>query len=257
MAIGNITGTNNMQADYTGKNIQLDSVSKNIQKQISDAQKQLQELSSNEDMTLEEKMKKRQEIQQKIANLNQQLMQHQIEQRKQQQKGSSIDSLAAKQKKQNNTKPGSRANRLSQAGMEAMISAGSSIEQAKIQGGIATKMENRAEILKTEMKYSVSGNTAAKQAELAEIEQKAVNASAMQINTLATAKQQIEEKEQTEEKEEQDKNTYKTGNKTKTGKTPEENTDNKNNTDRQAEEIYKNTGIAPGPVAYKPINISL
>ena len=37
-------------------------MSRNIQNQIANAQKQLQELSSNEEMTLEEKMKKRQEF---------------------------------------------------------------------------------------------------------------------------------------------------------------------------------------------------
>ena len=59
-----------------------DSVSKNIQNQIANAQQKLQDLSSNEEMSLEDKMKKRQEIQQEINNLNQQLRQHQIEQRK-------------------------------------------------------------------------------------------------------------------------------------------------------------------------------
>ena len=82
MTIGNVTGTNNnMQAGRSGMNMQTDSVSKNIQNQIANAQKQLKEISSNEDMTMEEKMKKRQEIQQEITTLNQQLRQHQIEKR--------------------------------------------------------------------------------------------------------------------------------------------------------------------------------
>ena len=41
----------------------MDQESKNLQNQISQKQKQLQELSSNEEMSVEEKMKKRQEIQ--------------------------------------------------------------------------------------------------------------------------------------------------------------------------------------------------
>ena len=65
--------------------MQTDSYTKNIQKQIADAQQRLQNLSANQDLSLEEKMKKRQEIQQEIANLNQQLRQHQIELRKEQQ----------------------------------------------------------------------------------------------------------------------------------------------------------------------------
>ena len=73
-----------------------DSVSKNIQNQIANAQQKLQDLSSNEELSLEDKMKKRQEIQQEITNLNQQLRQHQIEQRKEQQsKKSSMDDMVA------------------------------------------------------------------------------------------------------------------------------------------------------------------
>ena len=194
MAVGNITDINNMQPGYAGRNMQADSVSKNIQKQIADAQKQLQELSSNEDMSIEEKMKKRQEIQQKITNLNQQLMQYQTRQRKQQQNGSSIDSLAAKQKKRGKAKAGINKSTLSQAGMESMLSAGSSIEQAKIQGSVATKMEGRAGVLESEIKLDqVRGNdTSKKQEELADAQQKAQAATSSQLSTLADASRTME-----------------------------------------------------------------
>ena len=93
MTINGISGANT-QAAQIGMNQAMDSYSKNIQNQIANAQKQLQELSSNEEMTLEEKMKKRQEIQQQISDLNMQLRQHQIEQRKEQQsKGASMDDM--------------------------------------------------------------------------------------------------------------------------------------------------------------------
>ncbi|MDE6221380.1 MAG: FlxA-like family protein, partial [Lachnospiraceae bacterium] len=88
MTIGNGNGNgaaNNVQSVRANTNMQSDSVSKGIQDQIANAQKQLQELGANKDMTPEEKMKKRQEIQQEINNLNQQLRQHQIEKRKEQQ----------------------------------------------------------------------------------------------------------------------------------------------------------------------------
>ena len=83
MTVNGISGANNgMQAGSSGRITQMDSVSKNIQNQIANAQKKLQELSSNEELSIEDKMKKRQEIQQEINNLNQQLRQHQMEQRK-------------------------------------------------------------------------------------------------------------------------------------------------------------------------------
>ncbi len=56
MTINGISGTN-AQTAQMGMNQAMDSYSKNIQNQIANAQKRLQELSSSEGMTLEEKMK--------------------------------------------------------------------------------------------------------------------------------------------------------------------------------------------------------
>lgn len=96
MRINGFSGTNT-QTGTMGMTQGNDSVSKNIQNQIANAQQKLQDLSSNEEMSLEDKMKKRQEIQQEINNLNQQLRQHQIEQRKEQQSknSSSMDDMVA------------------------------------------------------------------------------------------------------------------------------------------------------------------
>ena len=181
MTINGISGANT-QAAQIGMNQAMDSYSKNIQNQIANAQKQLQELSSNEEMTLEEKMKKRQEIQQQISDLNMQLRQHQIEQRKEQQsKGASMDDMLGGNRTA--AKSGNKGSGLSQASMQAMISADSSMKQAKVQGSVATQMQGRANVLKAEIKQS--GSTEAKEAELADLEQKAVNATASQMNTEA------------------------------------------------------------------------
>lgn len=108
MMIGSMAGTNNnMQAGHSGMNMQADAVTKSIQRQIANAQKQLQEISSNKDMAMEEKMKKRQEIQKEIADLNLQLRQHQIEQRKEQQsKNTSMDNIPEKEQSTEATKSG-------------------------------------------------------------------------------------------------------------------------------------------------------
>ena len=84
----------NTQMRQVGMNQTTDSYSRNIQNQIANVQKQLQELSSNKDMTQEEKMTKRQELQQQISDWNIQLRQHQTEQcREKQQKQSSFDHM--------------------------------------------------------------------------------------------------------------------------------------------------------------------
>jgi hypothetical protein len=93
MEINSINGVNT-QMRQIGMNQVTDSYSRNLQNQIANAQKQLQELSFNKDMTQEEKMTKGQELQQQISDLNMQLRQHQTEQRREkQQKQSSYDDM--------------------------------------------------------------------------------------------------------------------------------------------------------------------
>ena len=171
-----------------------DSVSKNIQNQIANAQKQLQELSSNKEMSVEEKMKKRQEIQQQITDLNNQLRQHQIEQRKEQQvkKSSMNDMLGGS--KQTTSKVGNQGTGLSQASMKAMISADSAMAQAKIQGSVAGQMEGKAGVLEAEIKLDAArgGNVEKKKEELAEAQQKAAQAESAQMNTLSNANKELE-----------------------------------------------------------------
>ena len=149
-----INGLNGANTHAGGMNMTkaTDSVSKNLQNQIANAQKKLQELSDNKDMSIEEKMKKRQEIQQQITDLNNQLRQHQIEQRKEQQaKKSSMDDMLGGSKK-TAPKAGKQSTGLSQASMTAIISADSAMAQAQVQGSVATKMEGRAGVLESEIK---------------------------------------------------------------------------------------------------------
>lgn len=64
----------------------VDYASKNIQDEISNVQRQKQGLSSRQELSAEEKTKKRQELQQELSSLNTQLRQRQAEARKEQQK---------------------------------------------------------------------------------------------------------------------------------------------------------------------------
>ncbi len=191
-----INGLNGASTQVGGINLMQskDSISKNIQNQIANAQKQLQELSANKDMSIEEKMKKRQEIQQHITDLNNQLRQHQIEQRKEQQvkKSSMNDMLGGS--KQTTSKVGNQGTGLSQASMKAMISADSAMAQAKIQGSVAGQMEGKAGVLEAEIKLDAArgGNVEKKKEELAEAQQKAAQAESAQMNTLSNANKELE-----------------------------------------------------------------
>lgn len=199
----------NISAGGLGMGMQADSVSKSIQNQIISAQEQLQALASNEDMTLEEKMRKRQEIQQEITSLNQQLRQHQIQQQKEQREKRASSNNQQKESAKQGTPGagGSQGSGLSQASMQTMLSADTSLKQAKVQGSVAQRMEGKANVLKIEIKLDKT-NTERKEAELADIEQKAVDAAAAQAGTLADTNQEIKEgmKEEQAEKKEEGKN---------------------------------------------------
>lgn len=181
----------------------MDSYSKNIQKQISDAQNELQQLASNEEMGAEEKMKKRQELQKQISDLNNRLRQHQIEQRreamespkKQKEKDTSMDDMLGGNRKTGRGKAGNQAGGLSQASMKAMISADAAIAQADVQRSVAVTMDGRAGVLKAEIKQDAAsgGNTQAKEQELAQVEQASINATAAQMSTLGEANKEIRE----------------------------------------------------------------
>jgi len=193
MTMNGIHGANT-QMRQMGMNQAADSYSRNIQNQIANAQKQLQEISSDENMTLEEKMKKRQEIQQQISDLHVQLRQHQMEQRreKQQAKGSSMDDMLGGT---GSGRVGNEGSGLSQASMTAMISAGSFMKQAKAQGSVAAKMEGRAGVLESEIKLDkVRGNdTQKKEEELADVTRKAQAAASSQLSALADAGKTMKE----------------------------------------------------------------
>ena len=65
-----ITGVNSASKEIVGnilgQNGQNDAISKNIKNEIARAQKKLQDLSANNELSIEDKMKKRQEILQEI-----------------------------------------------------------------------------------------------------------------------------------------------------------------------------------------------
>ena len=195
MKIYGINGAgDNMQTKLSGMNTQMDATSKNIQNQIANAQKKLENLSSDEKISVEEKMKKRQEIRQEITSLNQQLRQHQIERRKEkQQVETSMDDMIGS--KQNNVKSDKPANGLSDASMQAIIVADFSMKQAKVQGNITTQMKGEASTLRTEIKMDKSrgGKVEKKEDRLAKLEERIGENTQAQISNLVDAKKAMEE----------------------------------------------------------------
>lgn len=192
MRIGGTNGSAPQTGGY-GMIQETDATTKSIQKQIADAQKQLQELSANDEISPEEKMKKRQDLQKKITDLNHQLRQHQLELRKekQQERKNGMDEAmgSRKQEESMRAKEKGLAGRMSSSSMQALVSAGTSIKQAQAQGKVATAMKGQAGVLRGEIKQDQTRgvDVTKKQDQLSELEERIEETKASQISTLADA----------------------------------------------------------------------
>lgn len=186
----NGTGTTNMQAGMFSTAGAGDTVSKSLQSQIASAQKQLQELSSNDRMSVEEKRKKRQELQKQIADWNNQLRQHQIEERKKKQQEQEQKKANTDTRQKQNTTQGA-GNGLSGESMQAMIGADVSVKQAKIQSSTAGRLEGKARVLETEAKNSSEVVAERKQEEAGDLQAKVQTAVQAQMDTLAEAEDSL------------------------------------------------------------------
>ncbi|MBD5476041.1 MAG: hypothetical protein HDR17_08700 [Lachnospiraceae bacterium] len=79
MGIGSVTSTNSMSGMQMITAASTDPKIKNIQNEITDAKQQMQKLSSQEDLSVNEKTDERKKLQKEISDLNTELKQHQEE----------------------------------------------------------------------------------------------------------------------------------------------------------------------------------
>lgn len=193
-----------------GSGAQMDAVSKDLQCQIENLQKQMQELSSNQEMPAETKMKKRQDLQKQISDLEVQLRQHQMEVKreaamKKREKKNGMDELLGTKKQQEQSS--SQGTGMSAGSMEALLSADASMKQAGVHGSIATKMEGRAGVLESEIALDSArgGNPEAKREQLAEVKEIAEQATASQMESLAQANKTIQDASEEEREDKDDK----------------------------------------------------
>lgn len=196
MAISSISGMG-MKADQLQISPATDMYTKNIQQQIIDTQKKMQDISSNEKMSMEEKMKKRQELQQEISDLNNQLRQHLAEKKKEQQEQKKAATVEEDTRGADTTVQEGTTG-ISGKGMSAMISAGTSLKQAQSQDSVKVKLEGRAGVLRAEIKQDArmetrqdapQGSANAKERELEKVEKKVSDVSSAQMSSLKDANQ--------------------------------------------------------------------
>lgn len=174
MTINGISGQN-----FGSKSFMIDmgsdSTTKNLQSQIANARKQMQELASNKEMSPEDKMNKRKEIQKQINELQNQLRQHQIEQRKEnlQRSTSSMEDMLGGSRQNSQVSAGGTG--MSSGNMQAILSADYARAQVKAQESARAQVKGEAKVLKAEIKQDGArgANVEKKQEQLAEIEARA------------------------------------------------------------------------------------
>lgn len=105
MSISGVSASKSVLAERAVKQEPVDAISKSIENEISDVQRQRQQV-SKEDLSVDEKMKKRQELQQEISRLNNQLRQRQAEARREQNKEKAAKERDAENVKTDNEKKG-------------------------------------------------------------------------------------------------------------------------------------------------------
>ena len=175
-----------------------DAYSKNIEEQIRNAEKKLQDLSKDDKIPPDERMKKQQEIRKEITELQTELRQHEMEirqgERQQKASGTSMEDMLGGET-QVRGKGGKKGTGFSDAGMKAMISADASIKQADIQGSVKTTMEGKAGVLESEIKLDKArgADTAKKEEELADLQAGVSGLTSGQLKTLSAANKEMEE----------------------------------------------------------------
>ena len=156
-----------------------DAVTRGLQSQIEEVQRQIQNVIADESLTMEEKLKKKQELQDKIMELQDQLQQHLAEQRQEQREERT---KAAEQKSYDET------------GMQTVISSDAAVKNARVQESTAARMEGRASVLKSELELDTGrnmGTIKSKTDELARAEQGAKNARTTQMQLLGKTNQDL------------------------------------------------------------------
>ncbi len=156
-----------------------DAVTRGLQSQIEEVQRQIQNVIADENLTMEEKLKKKQELQDKIMELQDQLQQHLAEQRQEQ--------------REERTKAAERKS-YDETGMQTVISSDAAVKNARVQESTAARMEGRASVLKSELELDTGrnmGTIKSKTDELARAEQGAENARSTQMQFLGKTNQDL------------------------------------------------------------------
>ena len=116
--------------------------------------------------------------------------------------------MLGKSKKNRDKKEGDKKQGFSEARMEAIISADSSMKMAKVQGDVSEKMENKVAVLESEIKLDDGRGegTERKREEADRLEKRAYQAADFQFSTLEEANNKMQEADKKEKEETETEN---------------------------------------------------
>ncbi len=206
MQITNSTGTDstNYSRLQSTDSVNQDSRLKAIQNQIANVQKQLQNLSNNDKMSLEVKTDKRKELQQQLQDLNRQAMQRKIE--IQQEKREKAAAASESQDLAPGETEGEKSGVMKTAAMQGIINADTSMKQAKTVRSVKNGMEGKAGVLEGEIKMDKArgGSTEKKEAELAALNDRINTASADMMAQISDIDKALEKSGEAGDEEKKD-----------------------------------------------------
>ncbi len=199
--------TTSAAGGQTTNNQPVDSVSKGIENEIFNVQRQMRALSSKEDISVEERMKKRQEYQREISRLNAQLRQRKEEALKEEQKEQAVkerqkEALSETKQTENDEKRTVKKPEFNEQALtdnRAILAANSYMEQAKSEDGVIARIEGGIAVLKGEINLDkIRGmDVEPKKEELAAQRKRVQKASASQSSVLGKARKTMQAAEQT------------------------------------------------------------
>lgn len=175
MGISGVKATENFAGGQAKAAQPVDTVSKGIQDEIENVQREKQALSSKEELSVEEKMKKRKELQQELSSLNAKLRQRQAEVRREQQKKAAAGELRAEDGGDSEEKKvGLKADAKQETGkadsrrQDRKTEAGKQKNSKEEQANLKADKENKADaeyagMPKDEMRRVVAADTAVEQ----------------------------------------------------------------------------------------------
>ncbi len=177
------------------QNKRQDGILNSIQDQIMGVQNQLKKISENEEMSLEEKMSKRKELQQQLQDLNKQYTQRKMEVQKEKREKRAAEANANTENKERK-EPGV----MDSSSMHGLINASSSMESVKTVQSVHTKLEGEARIAEAEFKRDMArgASTGGQANRLSDLKSRAESAAGNVMRQLGNVNEAVEETKDTE-----------------------------------------------------------